>query len=115
MCRYVVVVICLCPAVMQHLYGSDFSCIEWHSMVFYLIGLYFICRFEEGERDFRKILELKPGHSSAGKELAQTAEARDTLAEAELFIVNEEFTKAGEALDRVVSYSPECSQVNSVT
>jgi DnaJ family protein C protein 3 len=80
-------------------------------MVFYLIGLYFICRFEEGERDFRKILELKPGHSSAGKELAQTAEARDTLAEAELFIDTEEFTKAGEALDRVVSYSPECSQV----
>ncbi|CAM6043781.1 unnamed protein product [Sphagnum compactum] len=69
-----------------------------------------MCRFEEGERDFRKILELKPGHSSAGKELAQTAEARDTLAEAELFIDTEEFTKAGEALDRVVSYSPECSQ-----
>jgi DnaJ family protein C protein 3 len=84
-------------------------------MVFYLIGLYFICRFEQGERDFRKILELKPGHSSAGKELAQTAEARDTLAEAELFIDTEEFTKAGEALDRVVSYSPECSQVISVT
>ena len=68
-------------------------------------------RFTEANKDFQKVLELKPGHSSGQKELEQSARAGDLLEQAIARFDAEEFDQAAETLEKVLDVSPECSQV----
>lgn len=69
------------------------------------------CRFEEANKDFQKVLELKPGHSNGQKELEQSARAGALLEQAIARFDVEEFDQAAEALEKVLDMCSECAQV----
>ena len=71
-----------------------------------------ISSYADGQRDFEKVLELKPGHSTAEKELSQIQQSKDTLDLALSSFENGDTAKAQEYLDKVVLVlSPYCSKV----
>lgn len=73
-----------------------------------------ISSYGDGQRDFEKLLELKPGHSVAEKELSQIQQSKDTLDLAVTSFENGDTAKAQEYLDKVVLIlSPYCSKVSA--
>lgn len=61
-----------------------------------------LCRFEESEKSYKQYLELKPGVSSAEKELSQLLQAKSAMDSAINLFDSGDFTKALEFLDKVV-------------
>lgn len=70
------------------------------------------CSFKEAEKDFDKVLELKPGHSHGTKDLKQSVHAAALLEKATALFDAEDFDQAAEALENVLDISSECAQVN---
>lgn len=70
-----------------------------------------LCRFEESENDYKKFLELKPGTSTAEKELSQLLQAKNALETAFSLFDSGDFGKALDYIDKVVLvFSPSCSK-----
>ncbi|KAK8928794.1 hypothetical protein KSP39_PZI017530 [Platanthera zijinensis] len=68
-----------------------------------------LCRFEESENNYRKVLELKSGTSSVEKELSQLSQAKNALDSANNLLESGDFSKALEYIDKVVLiFSPGC-------
>lgn len=76
-------------------------------------GLLFrqLCRYGDGEKDYKKVLELKTAHSAAEKELSQLHQAKNGLEQAMSSFESGDISKAHDYLDKVVLVlSPECPQ-----
>ncbi|KAF5203345.1 Dnaj protein p58ipk-like protein [Thalictrum thalictroides] len=70
-----------------------------------------LCRYEESEKNYKKFLELKPGVSSAEKELSQLLQAQSALESAFIHFDSGDFSKALEFVEKVVLvFSPACSK-----
>ncbi|KAK1561979.1 hypothetical protein Q3G72_004233 [Acer saccharum] len=70
-----------------------------------------LCRYEESEKNYKKFLELKPGHSVAEKELSQLLQAQRALDTALKLFDSGDFSKPLEYVDKVVLvFSPACSE-----
>uniref|UniRef100_A0A2P2M081 Uncharacterized protein MANES_08G005800 n=1 Tax=Rhizophora mucronata TaxID=61149 RepID=A0A2P2M081_RHIMU len=70
-----------------------------------------LCRYEESEKSYRKLLEIKPGHSSAEKELSQLLQAQNALDMAFTLFSSGDYAKSLEYVDKVVLvFSPACSK-----
>ncbi|CAN0881297.1 DnaJ protein P58IPK homolog B [Linum grandiflorum] len=70
-----------------------------------------ICRYDESEKSYQKVLELKPGHSAAEKELSQLNQAKNALDSALSLFTSEDHSKALEFVEKVVLvFSPACSK-----
>ncbi|XP_019426216.1 PREDICTED: dnaJ protein P58IPK homolog [Lupinus angustifolius] len=70
-----------------------------------------LCRYEQSERSYKKVLELKPGHSTAEKELSQLLQAKSALETAQSLYDLGNFTKSLEYIDKVVLvFSPACTK-----
>lgn len=68
-----------------------------------------LCRFEESEKSYKRFLELKPGVSSAEKELSQLLQAQSAMDSAINHFDSGDFTKALEFVDKVVLvFCPAC-------
>ncbi|KAH7677869.1 Dnaj-like subfamily c member 3 protein [Dioscorea alata] len=68
-----------------------------------------LCRFEESEVNYKKFLDLKPGTSSAEKDLSQLLQAQNALASAYSLFESNEYSKALDYIDKVVLvFSPGC-------
>ncbi|KAM0953693.1 putative DnaJ protein P58IPK [Dioscorea sansibarensis] len=68
-----------------------------------------LCRFEESEVNYKKFLDLKPGTSSAEKDLSQLLQAQSALASAYSLFESNEHSKALDYIDKVVLvFSPGC-------
>lgn len=68
-----------------------------------------LCRFEESENNYRKVLELKSGTSSVEKELSQLSQAKNALDSAHNLLESGDFSKALEYINKVVLiFSPGC-------
>lgn len=68
-----------------------------------------LCRFEESDNDYRKVLELNSGISSVEKELSQLSQAKNALDSAYNLFESGDFSKALEYIDKVVLvFSPGC-------
>ncbi|CAM8960434.1 unnamed protein product [Rhodiola kirilowii] len=70
-----------------------------------------LCRYEESEKSYEKVLELKPGNTAAEKELSQLLQAQSALDSAMKLHASGEYTKALEYVDKVVLvFSPACAK-----
>lgn len=70
------------------------------------------CRFEESEVNYKKFLDLKPGTSSAEKDLSQLLQAQSALDSAYSLFESNEYSKALDYIDKVVLvFSPGCLEV----
>ncbi|CAL0309865.1 unnamed protein product [Lupinus luteus] len=70
-----------------------------------------LCRYEQSEKSYKKVLELKPGHSTAEKELSQLLQAKSALETAQSLYDLGNFTKSLEYIDKVVLvFSPACTK-----
>ncbi|EEF42962.1 dnaJ protein P58IPK homolog [Ricinus communis] len=70
-----------------------------------------LCRYEESEKSYTKLLELKPKHSVAEKELSQLNQAKSALDTAFSLFDSGDYTKSLEYVDKVVLvFSPSCSK-----
>ncbi|XP_030494090.2 dnaJ protein P58IPK homolog [Cannabis sativa] len=68
-----------------------------------------LCRYEESEKSYKSVLELKPRHSAAEKELSQLHQAQSALATALSLFESGDFSKSLEYVDKVVLvFSPAC-------
>jgi DnaJ family protein C protein 3 len=61
-----------------------------------------IYRFEESEKDYKTLLELKPGNSATKKVLSQLIHSRNALDQALNLLDMGDFSKALEYIDKVV-------------
>ncbi|KAH6555245.1 hypothetical protein KP509_1Z270900 [Ceratopteris richardii] len=69
------------------------------------------CRYDHGEKDYQRVLELKPGHATAEKELSQLQQAKSSLELAVSSLEADDAAKAEEYLNKVVLVlSPDCSK-----
>ncbi|PKU65640.1 dnaJ protein P58IPK homolog B [Dendrobium catenatum] len=67
-----------------------------------------LCRFEESENNYKKVLELKPG-TAIEKDLSQVSQAKNALNSAQNLFESSDFSKALEYIDKVVLvFSPGC-------
>ncbi|CAJ1893961.1 unnamed protein product [Sphenostylis stenocarpa] len=70
-----------------------------------------ICRYEQSERSYKQFLELKPGDSTAEKELSQLLQAQSALETAQSLYDLGNFSKSLEYIDKVVLvFSPDCTK-----
>ncbi|KAL9677051.1 hypothetical protein QQ045_005278 [Rhodiola kirilowii] len=70
-----------------------------------------LCRYEESEKSYEKVLELKPGNTAAEKELSQLLQAQSALDSAMKLHASGKYTKALEYVDKVVLvFSPACAK-----
>ncbi|KAL8508836.1 hypothetical protein ACS0TY_016150 [Phlomoides rotata] len=70
-----------------------------------------LCRYEESEESYKKLLDMKPGNSVAEKELSQLQQAKSALDSANTLFDSGDYTKALEYLEKVVLvFSPACSK-----
>ncbi|KAJ8753986.1 hypothetical protein K2173_001884 [Erythroxylum novogranatense] len=70
-----------------------------------------LCRYEESEKSYKKILEIQPGHKTAEKELSQLLQAQSALESALNLFDSGDFSKSLEFVDKVVLvFSPACSK-----
>ncbi|XP_012082338.1 dnaJ protein P58IPK homolog [Jatropha curcas] len=70
-----------------------------------------LCRYEESEKSYKKVLELKPRHSTADKELSQLHQAQSALDTAFTLFDSGDYKKSLEFVDKVVLvFSPACSK-----
>ncbi|KAL1351917.1 hypothetical protein HN51_015803 [Arachis hypogaea] len=70
-----------------------------------------LCRYEQSEGSYKKFLELKPGHSTAEKELSQLLQAKSALETAQSLFGSGNFIKSLEYIDKVVLvFSPACME-----
>ncbi|PKA66919.1 Chaperone protein dnaJ 15 [Apostasia shenzhenica] len=70
-----------------------------------------LCRFKESKESYEKFLELKPGISSAEKELSQLSQTHSALESAYKLFESGDFSKALEYIERVVLvFSPGCTE-----
>ena len=70
-------------------------------------------RFTSAAHDFSRVLEMKPGHSGAEKELSVIAKAEDSLKQAKEWVARGDAANAGGHLDQVVLlHAPDCKEVN---
>ncbi|KAH6755897.1 DnaJ P58IPK-like protein [Perilla frutescens var. hirtella] len=70
-----------------------------------------LCRYEESEENYKKLLGMKPGNSAVDKELSQLHQTQNALDSAKDVFELGDFTKALEYLEKVVLvFSPECSK-----
>ncbi|KAG9453387.1 hypothetical protein H6P81_006291 [Aristolochia fimbriata] len=65
-------------------------------------ALRYLCRYEESEKSYQKYLELKPGASTAEKELSQLQQAKGSLETAFNLFDSGDFEKALERIEKVV-------------
>ncbi|XP_002974188.2 dnaJ protein P58IPK homolog B [Selaginella moellendorffii] len=68
------------------------------------------CELDEAESVVSKALGMKPGHAGAKKELSMVTQAKDALKQVESSYENNDFTKAEEHLEVLLSLSPDCSK-----
>lgn len=67
------------------------------------------CQFFAAIADFTKILEIKPGHAAAEKELKNTKEAEESLKHAKEWLERDDVSNAKAHLEQVVLlHSPDC-------
>ncbi|CAN1805462.1 DnaJ protein P58IPK homolog [Linum perenne] len=70
-----------------------------------------ICRYDESEESYQKVLQLKPGHSAAEKEFSQLNQAKNALDSALILFNSGDHAKALEFIEKVVLvFSPACSK-----
>lgn len=70
-----------------------------------------MCSFDGAIKDFKKLLELKPEHKSAEKEMKSTEEARKGLAKAKTMVESGNAEAAEKHLDDVVlTLAPDCRE-----
>lgn len=73
-----------------------------------------LCRYEESEKNYKKFLELNPGHSAAEKQLSQLSQSQSAWESASNLFETGELTKALEYLEKVVLvFSPACAKVKT--
>ena len=71
-----------------------------------------MCRFSAAKEDFAKILELRPKHSSAGKEVEEARKGEDAMAKARAAVEAGDNSTAMDVLDKqVLTASPDCKEV----
>ncbi|MQL94703.1 hypothetical protein Taro_027361 [Colocasia esculenta] len=73
------------------------------------VSIRFWPRFEESEESYRRFLELKPGTSSAEKELSQLLQAQSAFKSASALFDSNDYSKALDYIEKVVLvFSPGC-------
>lgn len=70
-----------------------------------------LCRYEDSEKNYKKLLEIKPQHSAAEKELSQLLQAKSALDSATELCQSGDYKKGLEYINKVVLvFSPACTQ-----
>ena len=70
------------------------------------------CRFAAAKEDFARILELRPKHSSASKEIEDARKGEEAMAKAKAAVEVGDNSTAMDVLDKqVLAASPDCKEV----